>query len=159
MRISDWSSDVCSSDLRPPVRRGGRGTASLGRAGQGPRDAHAESGRLSPGAGARRAPRRQVTWASDVGEPAQRGKGHLILVVGPSGAGKDSLIDAARDALAGRPEFDFPRRIITRSSDPDSEEHDTLSEADFARQRDAGAFFLHWSQHGLRYALPGSIAG
>src|SRR3546814_17477610 len=83
---------------------------------------------------------------------------YTTLFRSPSGAGKDSLIDAARYALAGRPDFDFPRRIITRSSDPDSEEHDTLSEADFARQRDAGAFFLHWSAHGLRYALPGSIA-
>src|SRR3546814_17157128 len=123
--------------------------SSLGRACQVPRDAHAESGRLSPGAGARRAPRRQVTWASDVGEPAQRGKGHLILVVGPSGAGKDSLIDAARDALAGRPAFDFPRRILTRSSDPDSEEHEPLSEADRARQRPPGALLPHWpkSEH------------
>jgi len=84
--------------------------------------------------------------------------GHLVLVVGPSGAGKDSLIDAARRALAGHPQFDFPHRIITRPSDPGSEEHATLSEAEFARQRDAGAFFLSWGAHGLHYALPGAIA-
>jgi len=84
--------------------------------------------------------------------------GRLILVVGPSGAGKDSLIEGARTALAGRPEFVFPRRIITRLSDPGSEDHATLSEAEFERQCAAGAFFLSWDAHGLRYALPGSIA-
>jgi len=84
--------------------------------------------------------------------------GRLILVVGPSGAGKDSLIDGARRALAGHPQFVFPRRIVTRPSDPGSEDHDSLTEAAFARQRDAGAFFLHWDAHGLSYALPGSIA-
>lgn len=90
---------------------------------------------------------------------AQQRQGRLILVVGPSGAGKDSLIDAARQALAGQPQFVFPRRIITRRSDPGSEDHDTLSETDFARLRDAGTFFLHWGAHGLHYALPGAIAG
>jgi phosphonate metabolism protein PhnN/1,5-bisphosphokinase (PRPP-forming) len=94
-----------------------------------------------------------------VAAAAQQPKGRLILVVGPSGAGKDSLIDAARRALADRPRFVFPRRIVTRPSDPGSEAHDTLGEEDFARQRDAGAFFLHWGAHGLHYALPGSIAG
>lgn len=84
--------------------------------------------------------------------------GRLILVVGPSGAGKDSLIDGARQALAGRPEFLFPHRIITRASDPGSEDHLTLSEAQFAAQREAGAFFLSWGAHGLHYALPGHIA-
>ncbi|GAB4352249.1 MAG: phosphonate metabolism protein/1,5-bisphosphokinase (PRPP-forming) PhnN [Kiloniellaceae bacterium] len=84
--------------------------------------------------------------------------GRLILVVGPSGAGKDSLIEGARAALAGHPQFVFARRIITRPSDPGSEDHATLSEAEFERQRAAGAFFLSWDAHGLSYALPGSIA-
>jgi len=88
------------------------------------------------------------------GEPA----GRLILVVGPSGAGKDSLIEGARAALAGCPEYLFPRRIITRESDPGSEDHFTLSEAEFAQQQAAGAFFLSWGAHGLHYALPGAVA-
>ena len=84
--------------------------------------------------------------------------GRLILVVGPSGAGKDSLIEGARAALAGHPRFVFARRIITRPSDPGSEDHATLSDAAFEQQRAAGAFFLWWDAHGLRYALPGAIA-
>ncbi|WP_193369129.1 phosphonate metabolism protein/1,5-bisphosphokinase (PRPP-forming) PhnN [Pelagibius marinus] len=89
---------------------------------------------------------------------AGRKTGHLFLVVGPSGAGKDSLIEGARQALAGLPQFVFPRRVITRQSDPASEDHFTLSEAEFDVQLAAGAFFLHWGAHELRYALPGSIA-
>ncbi len=84
--------------------------------------------------------------------------GRLVLVVGPSGAGKDSLIDAARKALAGQPRFVFARRLVTRPSSPESEDHDSLSAADFAARQAAGAFFLHWDAHGLSYALPGSIA-
>src|SRR5690606_12599775 len=91
-------------------------------------------------------------------EPEEPG-GRLVLVVGPSGAGKDSLIEAARRALTNQPRFVFPRRLVTRPSDPGSEDHASLTEADFARQREAGAFFLHWGAHGLHYALPGSIAG
>lgn len=84
--------------------------------------------------------------------------GHLFLVVGPSGAGKDSLIEAAKAALSERPEFAFPRRIITRTSDPHSEDHDSVAEAEFERLRDDGAFFLHWGAHSLRYALPARVA-
>ncbi len=84
--------------------------------------------------------------------------GRLILVVGPSGAGKDSLIEGARHALQDLPQFVFPRRIITRQSDPDSEDHFTLTEQEFAQQQAAGAFFLYWGAHELRYALPGSAA-
>ena len=83
--------------------------------------------------------------------------GQLFLVVGPSGAGKDSLIEAAKSALVDKPGFVFPRRIITRPSDPGSEVHDSVAEAEFDRLRDAGAFFLHWGAHGLRYGLPASI--
>jgi ribose 1,5-bisphosphokinase len=81
--------------------------------------------------------------------------GKLIAIVGPSGAGKDTLIDAARTAFASHPGLIFPRRIITRESSS-AEDHDTLSPADFARVEEAGGFSLSWHAHGLSYALPAS---
>ena len=82
--------------------------------------------------------------------------GALVLVVGPSGAGKDTLIAAARTALAGDGRFVFPRRIITRSASR-WEDHDTLDEAQFSAALAAGQFAAHWRAHGLYYALPVSI--
>ena len=46
------------------------------------------------------------------------GRGTLALVVGPSGAGKDALIDGARHHFAGDPRYSFPRRLITRPRGP-----------------------------------------
>ena len=40
--------------------------------------------------------------------------GVLVLVVGPSGAGKDSLLAAAQHVLAGNTGFVFPTRDVTR---------------------------------------------
>lgn len=74
----------------------------------------------------------------------------LVLVVGPSGAGKDSLLNAARLAFRGDPRIAFVRRTITRPDDPDGENHEPVSEAEF----DARAFALSWSAHGLRYGIP-----
>ncbi len=79
--------------------------------------------------------------------------GKLIAIVGPSGAGKDTLIDAARAAFAGDPGLVFPRRIITRESSS-AEDHDTLPEEEFARIEAEGGFSLSWRAHGLSYALP-----
>lgn len=83
--------------------------------------------------------------------------GRLVLVVGPSGAGKDTLIARAKAALAGDPAFVFPRRIVTRPAMAELEDHDTLSEAEFATQRAAGDFALDWQAHGLSYGLPASL--
>ncbi len=57
--------------------------------------------------------------------------GAFVAVVGPSGAGKDTLIAHAKAALADEPQVDFVRRVITRLSDGETEDHDTLADAEF----------------------------
>lgn len=84
--------------------------------------------------------------------------GTLVLVVGPSGAGKDMLIGAARTALADDPRFVFPRRLVTREAVAELEDHDTIPRAAFAAGRASGAYALSWEAHGLGYALPATIA-
>jgi ribose 1,5-bisphosphokinase len=74
----------------------------------------------------------------------------LVLVVGPSGAGKDSLLNAARDVFSDDPRIGFARRAITRPPDPHGENHESVTEAEFT----ARGFALSWSAHGLRYGIP-----
>jgi phosphonate metabolism protein PhnN/1,5-bisphosphokinase (PRPP-forming) len=79
--------------------------------------------------------------------------GTLVLVVGASGVGKDTLIDAARRAFAGRPDMAFPRRVITRT-DQTAEQHVQMSSADFAVLKAAGGFLIDWQAHGFSYGIP-----
>ncbi|MEL6967437.1 MAG: phosphonate metabolism protein/1,5-bisphosphokinase (PRPP-forming) PhnN [Pseudomonadota bacterium] len=83
--------------------------------------------------------------------------GCLILVVGPSGVGKDTLMRGAQRQLAADHLIQFPKRLITRTSDPQHEDHETLSEAAFERLCATGAAPLHWRAHGHGYAVPASV--
>ena len=83
--------------------------------------------------------------------------GALVLVVGPSGAGKDTLIGAARAALAGDPSFVFARRVITRDAVAALEDHDTIDVAGFEAAKARGDFALDWQAHGLCYGVPATI--
>lgn len=83
--------------------------------------------------------------------------GVFIAVVGPSGAGKDTVIAHARSVLAGEPNVEFVRRVITRPCDGTTEDHDTLDEAGFAKALSRDAFPIAWRAHGLSYGLPASV--
>jgi ribose 1,5-bisphosphokinase len=84
------------------------------------------------------------------------GPGRLVLVVGPSGAGKDTLISLARTACAGDAGIAFPRRVVTRSASA-FEDNEEMSAAAFRQALADGCFALHWEAHGHCYALPRTI--
>lgn len=78
----------------------------------------------------------------------------LILVVGPSGVGKDALIAGARQTLAEDNRFHFVRRVVTRATLGGSEDYDSVSVTEFRRIEAAGGFLLSWDAHGLCYGVP-----
>lgn len=80
--------------------------------------------------------------------------GVLVLVVGPSGAGKDALMEGARGALADDQGFRFARRLITRPALAGAEDHDSCDEAAFVAARTRGELALSWAAHGLHYGIP-----
>lgn len=82
--------------------------------------------------------------------------GALILVVGPSGSGKDTLLSQARQHFAGDNSVIFSERIITRHGDI-GEKHVCVSEAEFERLVASGGFFLFWDAHGFRYGIPAEM--
>lgn len=66
-------------------------------------------------------------------------------------------MNAARAATRDDDAVLFARRVITRAAMPGAEDHDTLSDADFAAAEAAGGFVLSWRAHGLAYGIPASI--
>ena len=83
--------------------------------------------------------------------------GVFVAVVGPSGAGKDTLLQFARERLEGDARYVFVRRVVTRPADRASEDHDSLDLKQFEAAERAGAYALSWDAHGLRYGLPAHI--
>ena len=80
------------------------------------------------------------------------GPGRLVLVVGPSGAGKDTLLGLAKAACAEDRNIVFPRRVITREASA-SEQNEEVSLDAFRQALSRGEYAVHWEAHGHCYAL------
>jgi ribose 1,5-bisphosphokinase len=98
---------------------------------------------------------REIPAIADVG-PGVIGPGRLILVVGPSGAGKDTLIALAQAICADDANVVFPRRVVTREATA-FEANEQVSPEAFRHARDNGRFAVDWQAHGHCYALPRTI--
>lgn len=97
------------------------------------------------------APKADPSAGSDLGA------GRLVLVVGPSGVGVDTLIDAARREFSDNPAYHFVRRTITRPAGSVGEEHDPIEIETFRERRARGHYALAWEAHGLGYGIPLSV--
>ena len=99
--------------------------------------------------------------------------GWFVAIVGPSGAGKDTIINAVHHALKNNPEFLFVRRTITRKAGVNSfndhaetsrnigkednignEDNIGVSLEKFLELSEKASFSLQWFAHGIHYALP-----
>ncbi|MBB5536774.1 phosphonate metabolism protein/1,5-bisphosphokinase (PRPP-forming) PhnN [Rhizobium giardinii] len=80
--------------------------------------------------------------------------GAIIVVVGPSGAGKDSVIGYVAQHFSGRADIDFVRRVITRPSDAGGEDHESVATDEFDARLETGDFAVAWQAHGLKYGIP-----
>ncbi len=80
-------------------------------------------------------------------------EGSLVYVMGPSGAGKDSVLGRARALLPAEVPVVFAHRYITRPADAGGENHVAVTRAEFALRRAYGLFAYHWHAHGNDYAV------
>ncbi|WP_199052789.1 phosphonate metabolism protein/1,5-bisphosphokinase (PRPP-forming) PhnN [Aquitalea sp. ASV15] len=79
--------------------------------------------------------------------------GRLWYVMGPSAAGKDSVLAYVRQQLPAAAGVVFAHRYITRAADAGGENHIALSGAEFHQRQASGCFALCWQRNGLDYAL------
>jgi ribose 1,5-bisphosphokinase len=77
----------------------------------------------------------------------------LIYVIGPSGAGKDSVLHALRQTWSGAALAHWSRRTITRPVQPDGEQHEAVDNATFEQMRLNSVLSLHWQANALNYGI------
>ncbi len=79
--------------------------------------------------------------------------GTLFYVIGPSGSGKDSLMNYAREQIDGQQGVLFAHRYITRPMDAGGENHVCLTHAEFQQRKALGLFALDWQSHQNLYGI------
>lgn len=100
---------------------------------------------------------RIASTLTEVHDESLRMSGLLVYIMGPSGAGKDSLIDAARPALQAAG-VHVARRVITRSAESAGEQAVGVSADEFTERLRNGEFALHWQANGLDYGIAADMS-
>ena len=77
----------------------------------------------------------------------------VVLVVGPSGSGKDSLLRGARQYFGEGGSLGFVRRYITRPPD-ESEDNYYIDQTAFSLLKQLNFFISTWQAHGNHYGIP-----
>ena len=78
--------------------------------------------------------------------------GRLFYVVGPSGVGKDSLLQWLQDRVDTPTQVVFARRVITRAAHP-SEAHEPITPEAFWQEACDGNFSMLWQANGACYGI------
>lgn len=77
----------------------------------------------------------------------------LYYVIGPSGVGKDSLLNYARQHIGSSTAVIFAHRYITRPADAGGENHISLTEEEFNCRSEMGCFAMKWYSHNNSYGI------
>lgn len=77
----------------------------------------------------------------------------LVYVIGPSGSGKDSVLDGLRSCWPEEIPAHWARRTISRPASAHGEQHEPVDEQAFRQLADSESFALHWQANGLRYGV------
>lgn len=77
----------------------------------------------------------------------------LYFLVGPSGVGKDTLLNHLKQNQYSEKQPLVAHRYITRPVRDNDENHVELSESEFNRRKQVGLFLFDWESHGYQYAI------
>ncbi len=78
--------------------------------------------------------------------------GRIFFCVGPSGVGKDSLLNWVREQCSGDEQLVFAQRTITRATQG-NEEHEAVDTPTFWRLAAGGQFAMVWQANDLCYGV------
>ncbi|MES2830603.1 MAG: phosphonate metabolism protein/1,5-bisphosphokinase (PRPP-forming) PhnN [Pseudomonadota bacterium] len=93
-----------------------------------------------------------VSTAAAIASPTATKPGRLFYLVGPSGVGKDSLLQWLQQHLGENTRTVFARRAITRQPHP-SELHEQIDTDTFWEQVCHGEFSMFWQANGACYGV------
>lgn len=83
--------------------------------------------------------------------------GKLILLVGNSGSGKDSLLSVLKKEAAAELGLVFPKRWITRCQVDPNEDYLPITLSGFVEKIKAGDFFVWWEAYEYLYGIERGI--
>ena len=81
--------------------------------------------------------------------------GRLFYFMGPSGVGKDTILNTLRELQDNK--ILFATRYITRPVIDDGEMHREISEEKFLKRQQEGFFAFTWRSHGFFYGIPARL--